>query len=99
MIDRFGLLPDNAKNLFRITELKLKATPLGIRKIEFGTGGGRLLFNPQPNIDPMKIITLIQKQPKTYKLDGNEKLRVVKELPEAGMRFTAVEQLLDILTT
>jgi len=99
MIDRFGLLPDNAKNLFRITELKLKATPLGLRKIEFGAGGGRLLFNPQPNIDPMKIITLIQKQPKTYKLDGNEKLRVIKELPDANTRFTAVEQLLDMLTT
>ena len=47
----------------------------------------------------MKIITLIQKQPKIYKLDGNEKLRVVKELPDANSRFTTVEQLLDILTT
>jgi len=34
MIDRFGLLPDPTKNLFRITELKLGATPLGIKKLK-----------------------------------------------------------------
>jgi len=44
MIDRFGLLPDNVKNLFRVTSFKLKATPLGIRKIEFGKDGGRIIF-------------------------------------------------------
>ncbi|MCU0836579.1 MAG: transcription-repair coupling factor, partial [Chromatiaceae bacterium] len=44
MIDRFGLLPEPSKNLFAITELKLKAQPFGIRKIEAGPAGGRILF-------------------------------------------------------
>ena len=44
MIDRFGLLPYPLKNLFHIARLKLKAGPLGIRKIELGENGGRLYF-------------------------------------------------------
>ncbi|KAG0741362.1 hypothetical protein G6F24_016733 [Rhizopus arrhizus] len=42
MIDRFGLLPDAAKHLFAIAELKLKAT-LGIRKLDLGENGGRIV--------------------------------------------------------
>jgi len=97
MIDRFGLLPEPVKNLFAITEVKLQATPLGIRKIEMGPAGGRLTFNPQPNLDPMRIIGLIQKQPKMYKLDGQERLRVVQELPDAPARLAMLQKLLQHL--
>lgn len=75
MIDRFGLLPDAVKNLFRITELKLTAEMLGIKKIDAGPQGGRVQFNEKPNIDPLAIIQLIQKYPQLYKLDGPTKLR------------------------
>ncbi|HEC18167.1 MAG TPA: transcription-repair coupling factor [Gammaproteobacteria bacterium] len=98
MIDRFGLLPEAAKNLFRVTELKLRATPLGIRKIEMGDSGGRIQFVAEPNIDPMKIISLIQTQGQTYKMDGQDKLRIVSDLPDAEARFAGVELLLTELT-
>ena len=94
MIDRFGLLPDPTKNLFRVTELKLGATPLGIKKIEMGDSGGRLQFVQEPNIDPMKIIGLIQTQAKTYRMDGQDKLRIISDLPDTEARFAAVELLL-----
>ena len=98
MIDRFGLLPDAVKILFRQTALKLKATPLGIEKINIGTSGGRLLFTEKPDIDPTRIIHLIQSQPNIYKLDGNDKLRIIHELPDAEARFNMVEYLLDTLS-
>ena len=44
MIDRFGLLPDQTKCLFAVAQLKLMATPLGIRKVDFGASGGRITF-------------------------------------------------------
>ena len=47
MVDRFGLLPDPAKQLFAIAELKLDATPLGIRKLELGPTGGRCQSQPK----------------------------------------------------
>ncbi len=99
MIDRFGLLPAAAKTLFRLTELKLDAKPLGITKIEMGEHGGRIVFSDQPNIDPLKIIQLIQTQPKTYKLDGQNKLRLTLPLPDASSRIKAVENLLSTLTS
>lgn len=98
MIDRFGLLPQAAKNLFHVTELKLLATPVGISKIEMGDSGGRVFFIAEPNLDPMKIITLIQTQSKTYRMDGQDKLRIIGDLPDAEARFAAVELLLGQLT-
>src|SRR4029077_14303396 len=46
MIDRFGLLPDAVKNLFAVTQLKLGANALGVRKLDLGEKGGRILFKP-----------------------------------------------------
>ncbi len=94
MIDRFGLLPAQAKNLFQVTELKLRATPLGIRKIEMGDASGRIHFVAEPDIDPMKIIRLIQTQPQTYRMDGQDKLRILGEFPDAAARITAIDGLL-----
>ena len=98
MIDRFGLLPDACKNLFDVTKLKLSSTPLGIRKIEVAAGGGRFIFNENPNIDPTIIIGLIQQEPATYKLDGMDKLKIVSKLPEKQQRLEMVENLLKRLS-
>jgi transcription-repair coupling factor (superfamily II helicase) len=98
MIDRFGLLPDSAKNLFAVTELKLQATALGIHRIVASTVGGKLIFNEQPNISPEAIIGLIQKEASIYKLEGPEKLRFSCKLEENGQRIDFVSTLLDTLT-
>jgi transcription-repair coupling factor (superfamily II helicase) len=45
LIDRFGLLPYQAKALINITQLKLKAMPLGITKIDFSSSGGYIVFD------------------------------------------------------
>ncbi|HET7557809.1 MAG TPA: transcription-repair coupling factor [Rhodanobacteraceae bacterium] len=97
MIDRFGLLPQQVKNLFAIAALKLRATPMGIRKLDLGPNGGRVIFRDRPDIEPMTILRLIQKQSRTYKLDGQDKLRVVMELPGTAERLQAAEQLLEAL--
>ncbi|WP_425571111.1 transcription-repair coupling factor [Pseudoluteimonas lycopersici] len=99
MIDRFGLLPDAAKHLFAIAELKLQATVLGIRKLVLGAEGGRLQFEAKPNVDPMTVIRLIQGQPKHYKMDGPDKLRISLDLPDAATRFNAARGLLTALAT
>jgi transcription-repair coupling factor (superfamily II helicase) len=94
MIDRFGLLPDPVKHLFAVAGLKLMATPLGIRKLDFGPNGGRITFREQPEIEPMAIIRLIQGQPRVYKLDGQDKLKVNLELPGASERIRAAQEVL-----
>ena len=75
LIDRFGLLPQNAKNLLDMAMLKLKAKQIGISKIEGTNKGGFVEFSHKTQIDPGFIIKLIQSQPKIYKLDGPQKLK------------------------
>ncbi|MCU7905957.1 MAG: transcription-repair coupling factor [Candidatus Thiodiazotropha sp. (ex Epidulcina cf. delphinae)] len=97
VIDRFGLLPAATKNLFEITELKLRAHPLGIRKIEAGPKGARLLFDGNPKLDPAKLISLIQSRPSTYRMDGSDKLRYAADLEMADERVRKMHGLLDSL--
>ena len=97
MIDRFGLLPDPAKNLLEITELKLRVQPWGIRKIEAGPVSGRILFDETPKIDPARLIQLIQTKPKEYKLDGGDKLKFFRDMAEPGQRVQAVGTVVEQL--
>ena len=97
MIDRFGLLPEPTKQLFAVASLKLMATPLGIRKLDFGANGGRIVFREKPEVDPLAIIKLIQTQPRVYKLDGQDKLKVILDLPGASERIRSAQDVLALL--
>jgi len=94
MIDRFGLLPDAAKLLFDVTEIKIDASRLGIKKIDAGPKGARIDFVAQPNIEPTALIQLMQSQPKRYRLDGPSRLRILQETANAELR---VKMLRDIV--
>ncbi len=102
MIDRFGLLPGPVQTLFQLAALKLRARPLGIRKIELGPRGGWLLFQPEPAIDTGVVIRLVQTQPHVYRLerssDGQEKLRITADLSEATSRLASADYLLTVLS-
>ena len=97
MIDRFGLLPEASKNLFRITELKHRADALNIIKIDAGAGTGKFEFGPDTNVDPMTLVSLVQKQPTRYKLSGANELKFTFAMPGPQERFNTVEGLLGIL--
>ncbi|MEO7072212.1 MAG: transcription-repair coupling factor, partial [Rhodanobacter sp.] len=97
MIDRFGLLPDAARQLFAVASLRLLATPLGIRKLDFGAAGGRISFRENPMVDPHIIIKLIQNLPRVYKLDGQDKLRITLDLPEPADRIRSAREVLRLL--
>lgn len=97
MIDRFGLLPDATKNLFAATLLKQKAEMLGIVKIEANSKGGKIEFSEKPNIDPMKIIKLIQTQSQRFRIDGPTRLRFNLDSHEPKQRIELIEKILDLL--
>jgi transcription-repair coupling factor (superfamily II helicase) len=97
MIDRFGLFPEPAKTLFEVAKLKLSATPLGVKKLDVGRDGGRIVFTDTPKIDSTKIVQLIQTQPHVYKLDGNNKLRFALHGDSLRQRIDTVHNLLDSL--
>ena len=97
MIDRFGPLPPQAKTLLRITARKLRAAPLGIRKIDLGAGGGRVVFGETPAVDPARIVTLLQSHPRRFGLDGEHRIRVRWELPDLDARLDAIDRIVGAL--
>lgn len=99
MIDRFGLLPEVTKHLFQLTELKLAASDLGIRKIQLSSSGGYLTFDEKPKIEPIKLIQLMQKYPAVYRLQGSSRLNIINAMTSIKARFDFVTQLLRLLAS
>lgn len=97
MIDRFGLLPESIKNLFEITALKIQVDGVGIEQIEIGSGGGKIVFAKQPNIDPMRLVQLVQSSPAVYRLEGANVLRFKQASETATERFNLIRQVLGAL--
>ena len=97
MIDRFGLLPDHTKELFRVTEMKLQAQALGIGKIEAGPRGGRIHFEQETPVDPMTLVRIVQSDPRCYRLEAGNQLRFEAALLTAEERIAFVGAVLEQL--
>lgn len=98
LIDRFGLLPQPVKHLFLITELKWRATELGIKRLNAGLDRGKIEFDQEPNINTGALIKLIQLHPKRYQLDGPTQLKFNLDSPSHEERIHTVSELLKMLT-
>ncbi|GAB2683536.1 transcription-repair coupling factor [Aliiglaciecola aliphaticivorans] len=95
LIDRFGLLPDAAKNLVRVAELKLQAKSVGINKIDATIKGAVIEFSDATKIEPGYIIRMIQTKPNKFKLEGPDKLKVIINNDSAQSRIDVIENLLN----
>ena len=96
-IDRFGLLPDAAKNLFSIAELKLNATACDIRSLDIGQSGGRIKFVSNPNINIDKLMRAIASNPLEFRFVGAEAIQVMREMPSSTERFAMVNEVFDLV--
>lgn len=72
--------------------------PYGVAKVDAAPGVINITFKPNPPIDPMQIISLIQKN-RHIKLAGNDKLRIERELPDPKARAQMVRDVLRSLGT
>lgn len=93
LVDRFGDLPDQAKSFYETHRLRLEMTGFGIKKVDATPASIQIQFIPNPPIDPMKIIQLIQSS-KHIQLNGQDKLKV---LPQKDREFEKLEQRLDAI--
>ena len=91
LVDRFGDLPDQAKSFYETHRLRLEMTGFGIKKIDASENAIQMQFIPNPPIDPLRIIQLIQNS-KYIQLNGQDKLKV---LPQKEGSFDRLEQRLD----
>jgi len=93
-VDRFGVMPQAMSNLFRISHIKLVADTIGIETIDLGENGGKIQFTNPPNIDPAKIIKLIQTNGRDFKLRSSQTLGINKTIVDDEVRVTWLEELL-----
>ena len=96
-VDRFGRLPEPARNLFRIARLRPAAARLGVERLDVGPAGGSVTFAETTPVDPGALILLVQRSAKTMKFDGPRRLRVAGAHPGPEERFAGAQRLLDAL--
>ncbi len=97
IIDRFGLLPEPVKNLFRVTEMRQRAARMGINRIDAGESGGRMEFSERTGVDPGHIVRMVQDAPGRYSLDGATSFKFKLDADNASERIEEVEYLLEQL--
>jgi transcription-repair coupling factor (superfamily II helicase) len=93
IVDRFGKLPPQAQALFDTHKLRVQSKPYGVIKIDAAPGIINITFRPNPPVEPLRIIELVQKN-KQIKLAGNDKLRIEKALSDPKDRAQYVRDLL-----
>ncbi|MEM1413079.1 MAG: transcription-repair coupling factor, partial [Pseudomonadota bacterium] len=97
MIDRFGLLPNPARNLFAIAGLKLLANRVGVRRVDLGPRGGRFEFDEQAEADVSALLALVHGQPKRFRMRGPTRLQILEGAESDRARIDEVRQLLERL--
>ena len=94
LIDRFGQLPDPARNLLDIAALRLMAQKIGIRRVEAGEKGGFIEFTEKNKADPGWLIGLLQKEPQSWRLDGPTRLKFMRDLSERKLRMKWIREFM-----
>ena len=97
LIDRFGKMPDPVKALIETHRLRIAAKPAGIVKIDAHAESAVLQFQPNPPIDAMRIIDMIQKN-RHIKLHGQDKLRITTSMPDLAARVSQLKTTIRTLT-
>ncbi|UCH53044.1 MAG: DEAD/DEAH box helicase, partial [Pseudomonadota bacterium] len=98
IVDRFGTLPEPGKRLFKAAAIKVRATQIGVTKIEAGPKGARIEFIEHPRVEPGQILKLLQAAPRTYRLDGPNRIRILREMPKPEERIEVLMAFLDALS-
>jgi transcription-repair coupling factor (superfamily II helicase) len=93
LIDRYGDMPAQTHALVETHRLRLLGKPLGIAKLDAGPTNIQLQFVPNPPVDPLVIIKLIQND-RSFKLAGQDKISWQKASHTLKERTDAVKELL-----
>jgi transcription-repair coupling factor (superfamily II helicase) len=92
LIDRFGELPDAARTLLDCHRLRILGKPLGIARLDASDTAIQLHFVPNPPIEPIRIIQLIQKK-RNYKLAGQDRLRIEVKTEDLKTRVAEIRRV------
>ncbi|PZU55951.1 MAG: transcription-repair coupling factor, partial [Brevundimonas sp.] len=93
LIDRFGPLPDEARQLLKIVGIKANCRRANIEKIDIGPKGAVLTLRDNTFPNPAGLIGLIQKNHAFWKIRPDQKIVVSGEWPSAEDRLKVAERI------
>ncbi|MEJ6790760.1 transcription-repair coupling factor [Brevundimonas sp. BR2-1] len=93
LIDRFGPLPDEAKQLLRIVGIKANCKTACIERIDIGPKGAVLTLRNNEFPNPMGLVGLIQKNHAFWKIRPDQKIVVKGEWDTAADRLKVAERI------
>ena len=93
LIDRFGPLPDEAKQLLRIVGIKANCKIACIERIDAGPKGAVLTLRNNTFPNPMGLVGLIQKNHAFWKIRPDQKIVVMGDWPTPEDRLKVAERI------
>src|SRR5450830_1377032 len=97
LIDRFGLLPEQGEALIACHRLRIAGKAIGIIKIDASSEAIQLQFSQQTELDPSKLIALLQRD-RRCRMNGPDKLRISVQLEDIQSRTDFVKSILKEFT-
>ena len=97
LVDRFGNIPEETKNLLKLIELKNLCIKTGVEKLDVGEKGLILSFFGNTFKGADKLIAFMQQQVGTVRIRPDQKLVLFRMLKTKQDKFKAAKFLLDKL--
>ena len=92
LIDRFGSLPQEVKNLLTTVEIKALCVKAGIDRIDAGAKGLLIGFKNNVFANPEKLMELIISSFGTIKVRPDQRLFIEKDLSSYDIRIATIKQ-------
>lgn len=97
LIDRFGKIPEETRQLLVIAEVKAACKKIGISKLDAGPKGAVFSFRENASIDPQKLVRFVQARPDILKLRPDFKLVYSGNWSSVTRRARGVKEVLNEL--
>jgi transcription-repair coupling factor (superfamily II helicase) len=93
LIDRFGPLPDEARQLLRIVGIKANCKTACVERIDIGPKGAVLTLRDNRFPNPAGLVGLIQKNHASWKIRPDQKIVVKGDWPTPEDRLKVAERI------
>jgi transcription-repair coupling factor (superfamily II helicase) len=97
LLDRFGPLPGEGRNLLEVVRIKHRLRRLGIKRLALQDSFALLQFSAPERLNLKKLIEALKQRPQSLRLTPDQTLRM--RLPEGGAPWPRLENCLKEVET
>ena len=97
LIDRFGIMPLQTINLILFHELRINILSTEVMKIDSSKRKSEITIKKNADIDPIKIIDLLQNDQR-FKMNGPNKIKILLEEEDVARRVKFITKTINEIT-